>query len=218
MKFLFISGAFAITSFFSPRLLPQTKKAVTALLKPRSLAHKPASRKLFLDVHRLGPGKVSYASVIKAHARDLATQKKYDVRFINYWIDTAGGNMYCLSSAADTQSIQKTHREAHGLLANEFYQVTDGPQAPTTNEKNFFLDVHLFGPGKVSAKDVAGIHPKDLATQQKYGVNFINYWVDEKKGVVVCLSQAKDPSDIIKTHREAHGLLPAYMVKVKQPK
>jgi hypothetical protein len=28
--------------------------------------------------------------------------------------------------------------------------------------------------------------------QPKYGVNFINYWVDEKNGVVMCLSEAAD--------------------------
>ena len=50
----------------------------------------------------------------------------------------------------------------------------------------------------------------------KYGVNFIDYWVDEKEGVVVCLAQAKDSTDIIKTHKEAHGLLPVYIQKVQQ--
>jgi len=34
--------------------------------------------------------------------------------------------------------------------------------------------------------------------------------------VVMCLSQAKDSNAVIKTHAEAHGLLPAYVLKVKQ--
>ena len=81
---------------------------------------------------------------------------------------------------------------------------------------NLYLDIHEMGPGKVNAKAVADAHKKDLATEKKYGVNFINYWVDEKEGVVMCLAQAKDSTDMIKTHKEAHGLLPNYVMQVKQ--
>lgn len=31
---------------------------------------------------------------------------------------------------------------------------------------------------------VAEAHQKDLAVEKKYGVNFIDYWVDEQQGVV----------------------------------
>jgi hypothetical protein len=34
--------------------------------------------------------------------------------------------------------------------------------------------------------------------------------------MVLCLSQAKDSNDVIQTHKEAHGLLPAYVLKVKE--
>ena len=70
-------------------------------------------------------------------------------------------------------------------------------------------------PEKVTAAAVAAAHKKDLAVQGKYGVNFIDYWVNEKDGIIVCLSQAPDSAAVINTHREAHGLLPAYIVKVK---
>ena len=52
--------------------------------------------------------------------------------------------------------------------------------------------------------------------EKKYGANFINYWVNEKEGVVMCLSQAKDSSAVIQTHKEAHGLLPDEIMQVKQ--
>ncbi len=71
---------------------------------------------LYIDVHNLGPGKVTYEAVQKAHAKDLAVEKKYGVQFIKFWVDEAGGKVYCLSNAPDTQSIRKTHAEAHGLL------------------------------------------------------------------------------------------------------
>jgi len=32
----------------------------------------------------------------------------------------------------------------------------------------------------------------------------------------MCLLQAKDAASVIKTHKEAHGLVPAYVLKVKQ--
>jgi Protein of unknown function (DUF4242) len=82
--------------------------------------------------------------------------------------------------------------------------------------KTYSMYRNYLGAGNVSAKDVAEAHKKDLAVESKYGVNFINYWVDEKEGMVMCLSQAKDSTSIIQTHKEAHGLLPAYVLKVKQ--
>ena len=171
--------------------------------------------KLYIDVHHLEAGKVSFADVAAAHAKDLAVQKKYGTEFIKYWVDTARGAVYCLSSASDSGSIIKTHAEAHGLLPDQVYPVTAGTEAAINGGKNLFLDVHELGAGNVTASAVAGAHQKDLATQKKYGVNFINYWVDEKEGVVMCLSQAKDSSSVINTHKEAHGLIPAYVLEVK---
>jgi hypothetical protein len=83
-------------------------------------------------------------------------------------------------------------------------------------KNNLYLDIHELGAGKVTAADVAGAHQKDLAIQEKYGVNLINYWVDEKKGTVLCLAQAPDSTALISTHKEAHGLIPLRVATVKQ--
>lgn len=40
--------------------------------------------------------------------------------------------------------------------------------------------------------------------------------MDEKVRVVMCLSEAADSNAIIKTHKEAHGLIPVEILKVKQ--
>jgi hypothetical protein len=143
-------------------------------------------------------------------------QGKYDVDILNYWIDEQHGRIYCLASAYDSASLVKTHAEAHGLIPVRVYAVSEGTKATLKGQNNLFLDVHFLGAGKVTAKDVAAAHEKDLAVQKKYGVNLINYWVDEKDGVVMCLAQAKDSSDLIKTHKEAHGLIPAEVMKVNQ--
>lgn len=39
---------------------------------------------MYLDVHNLEPGKVSFEAVAEAHAKDLKTQGKYGVHFIKY--------------------------------------------------------------------------------------------------------------------------------------
>jgi Protein of unknown function (DUF4242) len=174
------------------------------------------SMHLYIDVHHLGVGKVDAAAVSAAHKKDLAVQKKHNVSFIKYWVDVNKGDVYCLSSANDTADIRSTHAEAHGLLPDDIYKVTQGQEAMIKGNNNLYLDIHELGPGNVTAAAVAEAHKKDLAVEKKYGVNFINYWVDVKTGTVFCLSQAPDTTSIINAHREAHGLIPVSVVKVEQ--
>jgi hypothetical protein len=171
---------------------------------------------LYIDVHYLPDGKVKYEDVAAAHAKDLATESKYGVQFIKYWVDESKGVVYCLSSAPDSSAITSTHREAHGLIPQTIYKVDDGDEAVSDKNKTFFLDIHQLGADKVTAADVEEAHKKDLAVQKKYGVSFINYWVDVKTGTVLCLSQASDASRVIATHKEAHGLVPVSITVVKQ--
>ena len=171
-------------------------------------------RHLYLDVHNLG--KVKFSDVAGAHQKDLATQGKFGVSFIKYWVDEAAGKVYCLAESPDSASLAETHKEAHGLLPDRVELVTDGIEASLNGNQNLYLDIHKLGPGKVTAEAVADAHAQDLATQGKYNVRFINYWVDEKDGIVTCLSEASDTTDIIRTHKEAHGLLPSEIHEVKQ--
>ena len=68
-----------------------------------------------------------------------------------------------------------------------------------------FMDVHKVE--GASAKDVAGAHEKDLATQQKYGVRYLKYWHDAKAGKIFCLCEAPNAEAAAAVHREAHGLV-----------
>ena len=180
-----------------------------------SSAEAGGTKQLFLDVHRLTPG-IKPEAVAQAHQKDLAVEGKYGVDFIKYWVAPDEGLVFCLASASDSESLRKTHAEAHGLLPDNIYLVEQGTEAALTGKKNLFLDIHYLGAGKVSVKDVAAAHEKDLAVEKKYGANFINYWVNEKEGVVMCLVEAKDSSALINTHKEAHGLLPDKIYRVKQ--
>ncbi len=70
-----------------------------------------------------------------------------------------------------------------------------------------FMDVHEQLPEGATARDVAGAHKADLETQEKYGVNYLRYWVDEPNAKVFCLVEAPDADAAIAVHREAHGLV-----------
>jgi hypothetical protein len=214
--FLSIILFFALGAMSYPLYAQKENSNIASSKNVNSSNSNGAGKHLFIDVHHLGPGKVTYEAVAGAHAKDLATEGKYGVDFIKYWVDTAKGDVYCLSSSSDTGSIIKTHAEAHGLLPDHIYAVSEGTEAAVFGGKNLFLDVHELGAGNVTASAVAAAHQKDLAVQKKYGVNFINYWVNEKDGVVICLSEAPDSSAVIKTHKEAHGLIPKYVFEVKQ--
>ena len=189
---------------------------IAAALSASGCASKTSStrKSYFIDVHELGPGKVTAADVAKAHQSDLAVQGKHGVRFIEYWVDEEHGNVYCLSESKDASSIANAHREAHGLLPARILLVSDGKAAPESAGAQLFLDLHDLGPGNVTAEAVAGAHQKDLEVQSEFGVRFINYWVDEVNGKVLCLSEASNPDAIRETHRRAHGLLPGEIVKV----
>jgi hypothetical protein len=185
-------------------------------VKSNSTANIPSGKQLYLDVHIIGPGKITYADAVRAHAKDLAKEGKYGVDFIKFWVDTAKGTVYCLAIAPDTAAIIKTHASAHGLIPDRIYAVSGGAEAAAEGGKNLYLDFHELGAGNVKASDVVAVHQKDLAVQKKYGVNLLNYWVDEKDGVVMCLAEAPNANALIMTHQEAHGLIPKYVKEVKQ--
>lgn len=213
MKVLIGFTTLTTLSFFATNLSAQTNDQGS---KNSPIEKQVPSRQLYIDVHHVGPGKVTAKDVAGAHNKDLEVQKKYGVSFIKYWVDETNGNIYCLAEAADSQSIRKTHAEAHGLVPDHVHMVTPGKEAAIKGPQDLYLDLHVIGPGKVNAAAVASAHEKDLAVQGRHGVNFINYWVDEKNGTIVCLAQAHNADSIISAHRQAHGLLPVKVEKVKQ--
>jgi len=171
---------------------------------------------LYLDVHDLGPGNVTAAAVAEAHQKDLAVEGERGVDFQKYWVDEAQGKVYCLAKAPSAEAVTETHREAHGLVPDRVYAVTGGTEEPARGDHGLFLDVHHLGPGKVTAEAVAEAHAKDLAVEGDYGVRFLQYWVDEASGTVVCLSQAPDAAAVNATHGAAHGLLADEVMEVTQ--
>ena len=79
---------------------------------------------LFMDVHSL-PGATAQA-IAEARMRDLEEQEKYDVRYLRYWVDEERGKVFCLVEAPNAEAAVSVHREAHGLVADEIYEVLEG--------------------------------------------------------------------------------------------
>ena len=77
------------------------------------------------------------------------------------------------------------------------------------------MDIHTID-GGVAARDVAEAHLADLEAQERYGVRYLRYWVDETAGKVFCLVDAPDKETATRVHREAHGLEAHTLYEVEQ--
>lgn len=77
---------------------------------------------LFMDVHTLGES-VTADAVAEAHQKDLETQDQYGVSYKKYWVDEEAGKIFCLADGPDSDTISRVHAEAHGLVADEIYEV-----------------------------------------------------------------------------------------------
>ena len=81
---------------------------------------------LFLDVHQTLPEGATFTDVAGAHEADLATQERYGVSYLRYWVDEGAGKVFCLVDAPTAEAAAEVHREAHGLVADEIYLVQEG--------------------------------------------------------------------------------------------
>ena len=80
---------------------------------------------LFLDRHQVDG--VTAPEVAAAHELDLTVQDQYGVRYLTYWFDEGDGTVFCLAEGPDREALEKVHREAHGLIADNVIEVGDGP-------------------------------------------------------------------------------------------
>ena len=80
---------------------------------------------LYMDVHNVGDA-VSADDVAEAHRRDLEKQGEHGVDYKAYWVDESAGKIFCLVQAPDAEAAHRVHREAHGMVADEIYEVKEG--------------------------------------------------------------------------------------------
>src|SRR5690606_27427382 len=75
-----------------------------------------------------------------------------------------------------------------------------------------YMDYHRFE--TVTIEDVKNAHLADEKVQDKYGVTYRQFWVNEKEGAVFCLMEGPDREACEAVHREAHGLVACTIVEV----
>lgn len=80
---------------------------------------------LYLDIHSKIDGLTAEA-LEELHRRDLDIQEKYGVRYLKYWYDLNTQRVFCLVEAPNKEAAERVHREAHGNVADEIVEVTEG--------------------------------------------------------------------------------------------
>ena len=80
---------------------------------------------LYLDIHKIDGG-VSASDVAEAHRKDVATQADRGVNYQRYWVDEKAGRIFCLVEAPSAEAASAVHRDAHGLVADEIFEVKEG--------------------------------------------------------------------------------------------
>jgi class 3 adenylate cyclase len=76
------------------------------------------------------------------------------------------------------------------------------------------MDIHEIS-GGVSAEDVAKAHAEDVKIEDKYGVHYHKYWVNEKAGKIFCLCHAPNADAAIQVHRQAHGMVADKIIEIQ---
>jgi len=76
-----------------------------------------------------------------------------------------------------------------------------------------YMDIHLLK--DITKEEARDAHLKDLAVQEKYGVTYHQYWINEQAGTVYCLMEGPDKESCEATHREANGFTACQIVEVE---
>ena len=76
-----------------------------------------------------------------------------------------------------------------------------------------YMDRH--DASNMTAREVADAHQKDLEIQDKHDCKAITYWIDEARGTVFCLIDAKRKHAVKNMHNESHGNIPSKIIEVR---
>ncbi|WP_300439179.1 nickel-binding protein [Christiangramia sp.] len=79
---------------------------------------------VFMDYHFL-PG-LTIEDVKKAHLADKQLQEKYQVEFLQLWVNKEAGTIFSLIDAPNKQACSDIHQEAHGAIACNVIDVDPG--------------------------------------------------------------------------------------------
>jgi len=75
----------------------------------------------YMDRHDLP--QITAEELAQAHVADLGVQDAHGVRLLTYWFDPSRGSIFCLAEAPDADALVSVHREAHGEIPNQIFEV-----------------------------------------------------------------------------------------------
>jgi AraC-like DNA-binding protein len=76
------------------------------------------------------------------------------------------------------------------------------------------MDLHVLD--GVTIEEVKKAHMADLQVQHKYGVRYVQFWVNEKAGMVFCLMDGPDKESCAAVHKEASGNIACNLIEVSK--
>lgn len=78
----------------------------------------------YMDFHDLP--EITIEDSKKAHLKDVSVQEKYNVKYLQYWINEKEGKAYCLIEGPNKKACEATHWEANGITACNLVEVKGG--------------------------------------------------------------------------------------------
>ena len=76
-----------------------------------------------------------------------------------------------------------------------------------------FMDFHKFD--SITIAEVATAHLADQTVQDKYGVKYHQFWVNQDAGTAFCLTEGPDARTCEMVHQIAHGNVACAMTEVE---
>lgn len=77
-----------------------------------------------------------------------------------------------------------------------------------------YMDLHKY-PNGITKEECEMAHLQDLKVQERYGVKYLKFYVNEDAGMVFCLIDAPDKEACHAVHDEAHGDIATEIIEVE---
>lgn len=78
----------------------------------------------------------------------------------------------------------------------------------------YFMDFHIFD--QVTVEEVKQAHVADRSVQNRFGVKYLQFWVNVDMGTVFCLMEGPSAEACAKVHHEAHGNVACNITEVQK--
>src|SRR5258706_615891 len=138
---------------------------------------------LYIDLHI--DHDLTLDIIKKYHLADKALQAKYGVRYLQILLNQPQGYLFCLVEGPDKESCAKVHQEAHGNIACNILEITEGEfGALVANKQTDGMDFTLNGDGTFDTGTRVLLYLNLLGSPEQYRVTkeIIKEELDQNKG------------------------------------